>query len=86
LDEPTRGIDVGAKAEIYQHMADLADEGITILMVSSDLEEIMGVSDRVVVMHERRITGVLEGSELTQLAIAGLMTGRPANNSEAVAS
>ena len=89
LDEPTRGIDVGAKAEIYQHMADLADEGITILMVSSDLEEIMGVSDRVVVMHERRITGVLEGSELTQLAIAGLMTGRAANNansSEAVAS
>jgi ribose transport system ATP-binding protein len=89
LDEPTRGIDVGAKAEIYQHMADLADEGITILMVSSDLEEIMGVSDRVVVMHERRITGVLEGSELTQLAIAGLMTGRPANHaasSEAVAS
>ena len=89
LDEPTRGIDVGAKAEIYQHMADLADDGITILMVSSDLEEIMGVSDRVVVMHERRITGVLEGSALTQLAIAGLMTGRPtnsANGSEAVAS
>ena len=89
LDEPTRGIDVGAKAEIYQHMADLADDGITILMVSSDLEEIMGVSDRVVVMHERRITGVLEGSALTQLAIAGLMTGRPANSassSEAVAS
>jgi ribose transport system ATP-binding protein len=89
LDEPTRGIDVGAKAEIYQHMADLADEGITILMVSSDLEEIIGVSDRVVVMHERRITGVLEGSGLTQLGIAGLMTGRPANSdgsSEAVAS
>ncbi|HEX3849709.1 MAG TPA: D-xylose ABC transporter ATP-binding protein, partial [Polyangiaceae bacterium] len=88
LDEPTRGIDVGAKAEIYQHMADLADEGITILMVSSDLEEIMGVSDRVVVMHERRITGVLEGSELNQLAIAGLMTGRPANGvgGQAVAS
>ncbi len=76
LDEPTRGIDVGAKAEIYQHMSELADEGITILMVSSDLEEVMGMSDRVVVMHERRITGVLEGAALTQLAVAGLMTGR----------
>lgn len=87
LDEPTRGIDVGAKAEIYHHMAALADEGITILMVSSDLEEIMGMSDRVVVMHERRITGILAGPELTQLAIAGLMTGRAAPGADqAVAS
>ncbi len=87
LDEPTRGIDVGAKAEIYQHMSELAGEGITILMVSSDLEEIMGMSDRVVVMHERRITGVLEGSALTQLAVAGLMTGRAHDvDSMAVAS
>ncbi|HYQ01914.1 MAG TPA: sugar ABC transporter ATP-binding protein [Polyangiaceae bacterium] len=76
LDEPTRGIDVGAKAEIYRHMADLAAQGITILMVSSDLEETIGMSDRVVVMHERRLKGVLERHELTQLAIAGLMTGR----------
>jgi ribose transport system ATP-binding protein len=78
LDEPTRGIDVGAKAEIYRHMAELAEQGITILMVSSDLEEIIGMSDRVIVMHERRLTGVLERHELTQLAIAGLMTGRGA--------
>ncbi len=78
LDEPTRGIDVGAKAEIYRHMAALADEGITILMVSSDLDEVMGMSDRVVVMDERSITGVLEGSELTPLAVASLMTGRHA--------
>jgi len=76
LDEPTRGIDVGAKAEIYRHMADLAAQGITILMVSSDLEETIGMSDRVVVMHERRLKGVLERHELTQVAIAGLMTGR----------
>jgi ribose transport system ATP-binding protein len=75
LDEPTRGIDVGAKAEIYRHMAALAEQGITILMVSSDLEETIGMSDRVVVMHERRLKGVLERHELTQLAIAGLMTG-----------
>ena len=77
LDEPTRGIDVGAKAEIYRHMADLADQGITILMVSSDMEETIGMSDRVVVMHERRLKGVLERHELNQLAIAGLMTGKP---------
>jgi ribose transport system ATP-binding protein len=76
LDEPTRGIDVGAKAEIYRHIAALAAEGITILMVSSDMEEIMGMSDRVIVMHERRIKGVLKRSELTQERIAKLMTGK----------
>jgi ribose transport system ATP-binding protein len=76
LDEPTRGIDVGAKAEIYRHMADLAAQGITILMVSSDMEEIMGMSDRVVVMHERKIAGVLSRAELTQERIASLMAGQ----------
>jgi ribose transport system ATP-binding protein len=81
LDEPTRGIDVGAKAEIYRHMATLASEGITILMVSSDMEEILGMSDRVVVMHERRIKGVLERGQLSQHSIATLMTG--ANRGEA---
>jgi ribose transport system ATP-binding protein len=75
LDEPTRGIDVGAKAEIYRHMASLAAEGITILMVSSDMEEILGMSDRVVVMHEKRIKGVLPREELSQKRIADLMTG-----------
>ena len=76
LDEPTRGIDVGAKAEIYRHVATLCEQGITVLMVSSELEEVIGMSDRVVVMHERRITGVLEREELTQERIAALMTGR----------
>ncbi|GDX94372.1 sugar ABC transporter ATP-binding protein [Planctomycetia bacterium] len=75
LDEPTRGIDVGAKAEIYRHVAALADAGITILMVSSDMEEVIGMSDRVVVMHERQIKGVLTRAELTQERIASLMTG-----------
>ncbi len=75
LDEPTRGIDVGAKAEIYRHMSALACEGITILMVSSDMEEVIGMSDRVVVMHERRIKGVLAHEGLTQERIATLMTG-----------
>ncbi len=76
LDEPTRGIDVGAKAEIYRHMAELAVSGITILMVSSDLEEIIGMSDRVIVMHERRVKGVLPRTELSQERIAALMTGQ----------
>jgi ribose transport system ATP-binding protein len=75
LDEPTRGIDVGAKAEIYRHMAALAAEGVTILMVSSDMEEILGMSDRVVVMHEKRVRGVLPREGLTQERIAMLMTG-----------
>jgi ribose transport system ATP-binding protein len=76
LDEPTRGIDVGAKAEIYRHMAALAAQGIAILMVSSDMEEVLGMSDRVVVMHERRIKGVLPRAGLTQERIANLMTGQ----------
>lgn len=76
LDEPTRGVDVGAKAEIYRHMAALAAGGISILMVSSDMEEVIGMSDRVVVMHERRLKGILDRSELTQERIAMLMTGR----------
>jgi ribose transport system ATP-binding protein len=76
LDEPTRGIDVGAKAEIYRHITALASGGITILMVSSDMEEVIGLSDRVVVLHERRIAGVLARTGLTQQRIATLMTGR----------
>jgi ribose transport system ATP-binding protein len=76
LDEPTRGIDVGTKAEIYRHIAALAEDGITILMVSSDMEEIIGMSDRVAVMHERRIKGVLPRERLSQERIATLMTGR----------
>jgi ribose transport system ATP-binding protein len=76
LDEPTRGIDVGAKAEIYRHMASLAEAGLTILMVSSELEEVLGMSDRVVVMRERRITGILPRAGLTAERVAGLMTGQ----------
>jgi ribose transport system ATP-binding protein len=83
LDEPTRGIDVGAKAEIYRHMAALTDEGITILMVSSDMEEVLGMSDRVVVMQERRIRGVLARAGLTQHKVAALMTGQTAKDAAA---
>jgi ribose transport system ATP-binding protein len=72
FDEPTRGIDVGAKAEIYQLMRRLAAEGVAILMISSDMEEILGNSDRIAVMHEGRVTGILRGADCTQEAIMKL--------------
>jgi ribose transport system ATP-binding protein len=74
LDEPTRGIDVGARAEIYRHIAALADQGIAILMISSDLEEVMGLSDRVAVMRERRLVGILERAVLSAERLGGMMT------------
>jgi len=75
LDEPTRGIDVGAKAEIYRHIAALADNGIAVLLVSSELEELIGLSDRVIVLHERRMTGELPRARLNEEDIMKLMTG-----------
>jgi ribose transport system ATP-binding protein len=75
FDEPTRGIDVGAKAEIYELMRGLAGEGVAILMVSSDMEEVLGLSDRVAVMHEGRITGILPGSEADEESVMRLAVG-----------
>ena len=75
LDEPTRGIDVGAKQEIYGLMEDLAGRGVAILFVSSELEEVMGMSDRALVMHEGRITGELSRDQLSEEAIMQLATG-----------
>jgi ribose transport system ATP-binding protein len=75
LDEPTRGIDVGAKQEIYGLMEDLAKRGVAILFVSSELEEVMGMSDRTLVMHEGRITGELPRDQLSEEAIMQLATG-----------
>ena len=66
LDEPTRGIDVGAKAEIHTLTAKLADDGVAIVLVSSELPEILGMSDRVIVLHEGRITGEFTNTDLTQ--------------------
>ncbi len=69
LDEPTRGVDVGARQEIYQIIKDLAADGIAIVIVSSDLPEIMSICERVIVMHEGRITGELQCSEMTEAKI-----------------
>lgn len=76
LDEPTRGVDVGAKAEIYEIMRQLTTEGVSILMVSSDMEEVLGVSDRVGVMHEGSITGVLLRAQCDEESIMQLAVGR----------
>lgn len=72
LDEPTRGIDVGAKAEIYRLISELANRGVAVIMVSSELPEILGMSDRVMVMHEGRITGILNKEEADQETIMSL--------------
>jgi ribose transport system ATP-binding protein len=75
VDEPTRGIDVGAKAEIYSLLWDLAQAGTAIVMISSDMEEILNMSDRVAVMHEGAITGTLARSACTEERIMTLAVG-----------
>jgi rhamnose transport system ATP-binding protein len=77
LDEPTQGIDVGAKAEIHRLMSALAAQGLAILMISSELPEILGMSDRIAVMHAGTIAGILERSEATQENILSLALGHP---------
>lgn len=74
MDEPTRGIDVGAKYEIYQLMIDLVRQGKAIIMISSEMPELIGMSDRVIVMCNGRVTGELEGDEATQENIMSLAT------------
>lgn len=83
LDEPTRGIDVGAKQEIYRLMEDLAAQGLAILFVSSEMEEILGMSDRVLVMHEGRISGELARKDLSEEAVMYLATGKELSGSSA---
>lgn len=75
LDEPTRGVDVGAKREIYQLMNELTDRGVAIIMVSSELPEVLGMSDRILVVHEGKINGELNKEEATQEKIMTLATG-----------
>ncbi|MCL2323765.1 MAG: sugar ABC transporter ATP-binding protein, partial [Oscillospiraceae bacterium] len=75
VDEPTRGIDVGAKFEVYELFNKLSDQGVAIIMISSELPEILGMSDRVIVIHEGRITGELVASETNQEEILRLAAG-----------
>jgi ribose transport system ATP-binding protein len=80
LDEPTRGVDVGAKSEIFRLIFALAAHGLAVMMISSEMEEIVGVSDRVIVMHEGRITGELSGDQIEEEAIMSLATGAEVTN------
>jgi ribose transport system ATP-binding protein len=75
FDEPTRGIDVGAKTEIYQLIRKLAAEGVAVIVISSEMEEVLGISDRIAVMHEGRLTGILERSQFSEEAVMRLATG-----------
>jgi ribose transport system ATP-binding protein len=75
VDEPTRGIDVGAKFEVYELLNQLSDSGVAIIMISSELPEILGMSDRVVVIHEGKINGELDAKATTQEEILYLAAG-----------
>jgi ribose transport system ATP-binding protein len=86
LDEPTRGVDIGAKSEIYRLIDELAKRGIAILLISSELAEVVGVCDRVLVMREGRIVGEVGGSSgvaITQENIIGLASGAVAAQTQA---
>ncbi len=72
LDEPTRGIDVGAKSEIHRLITGLAAEGVAVLMISSELPEVLGMSDRIMVMHEGHVSGFLDRDEADQVKIMDL--------------
>ncbi len=80
MDEPTRGIDVGAKAEIYQLIVNLAASGKCVIMVSSELPEIIGLSNRILVMHEGRVKGILDAKEATQDKILSVATSTIESN------
>ena len=82
FDEPTRGIDVGARHEIYMLMNELAEQGKGILMVSSDMEELLGMSERIIVLHEGRQTGELAKEEFDQKKILSYASGYTAKEVE----
>ena len=75
LDEPTRGVDIGAKKEIYSVINDLAAKGVAVILVSSELPEVLGMSDRITVVHEGRITGTIDAAEADQAKVMTLATG-----------
>ncbi len=75
LDEPTRGVDIGAKKEIYNVINDMAARGVAVIMVSSELPEVLGMSDRIMVVHEGRVTGIIDGKDANQAKVMTLATG-----------
>ena len=75
LDEPTRGVDVGAKREIYDLMNELTDRNVAIIMISSDLPEVLGMSDKIAVVYEGKITGIVDTKTATQESVMTLATG-----------
>ena len=79
LDEPTRGVDVGARREIYDLMNELTNRGVAIIMVSSDLDEVLGMSDRIAVVYEGHITGIIPTKTATQESVMTLATGGQVN-------
>jgi ribose transport system ATP-binding protein len=83
VDEPTRGVDVGARSEIYGFLRALAARGMAIVMISSDLTEILGLSDRIYVMKSGRIAGELDGRAATEESVIALATGSAAGGIEA---
>ncbi|GAA4522728.1 hypothetical protein GCM10023191_102120 [Actinoallomurus oryzae] len=76
VDEPTRGIDVGTKAEVHRLLSELAGQGLAVLMISSDLPEVLGMADRVLVMHEGRLTAEIPRGEATEESVMAAATGR----------
>jgi ABC-type sugar transport system ATPase subunit len=78
LDEPTQGVDIGSKSEIHRLMIELAERGVAIVMISSELPEILGMSDRVAVMRGGTVAGVLSREEATQQKILSLALGNQA--------
>jgi ABC-type sugar transport system ATPase subunit len=80
MDEPTHGVDVGAKADIYNLMRDLARQGISIMLISSELPEILAMSDRVVVMYEGEVTAILEKEDCNEETIITYATGMAQKN------
>jgi len=75
LDEPTRGVDIGAKKEIYNVINDMAAKGVAVIMVSSELPEVLGMSDRIMVVHEGHVTGIIDGATADQAKVMTLATG-----------
>jgi len=86
MDEPTRGVDVGAKAEIHRLMGELVEQGLAILMISSELPEIMGMSDRILVMREGHLVAEFDRRDATQEIVASAMMGGTSSPTTSVAS